>query len=257
MKAKLSVTIFVATAALLILMPATARQSQTSQSQQQQSQDDMAGMNMEEMHHDATKDPGAARSATDSMSDHMDMNPHMFMTALRPENPGDEKRALEIVGVLAESIGKYRDYKVALEDGFQIFGPNVSQKLYHFTNYRYAYEASFAFNPAHPTSLLYKKVDGGYELEGAMFTARKNATEDELNERVPLSVARWHKHVNLCLPPKGAGRQEWGGKEFGLGGSIATKDACDQAGGRWVPQIFGWMVHVYPYESDPAKVWAH
>ena len=69
---------------------------------------------------------------------------------------------------------------MALADGFKIFLPNVPQKHYHFTNYRYAYEAGFAFNPAHPTSLLYKKVNGGYELEGAMFTARKYATEEEL-----------------------------------------------------------------------------
>jgi hypothetical protein len=46
-------------------------------------------------------------------------------------------------------------------------------------------------------------------------------------------------------------------KEFGFRGSIATEEACEQAGGRWFPQIFGWMVHVYPYETDPAKVWAH
>jgi len=24
----------------------------------------------------------------------------------------------------------------------------------------------------------------------------------------------------------------------------------------FVPRIFGWMVHVYPYETDPAKIWA-
>jgi hypothetical protein len=46
-------------------------------------------------------------------------------------------------------------------------------------------------------------------------------------------------------------------KEFGFRGSIATQEACEQAGGRWFPQIFNWMVHVYPYESDPSKIWAH
>ena len=156
----------------------------------------MAGMNMEEMHHDSTKDPDSARSATDSMSDHMDMNAHMFMTSLRPENPKDDERASEIVEIVRKSIDRYKDYRVALTDGFEIFLPNLPQEHYHFTNYRYAYEARIGFNPAHPTSLLYKKVNGEYELEGAMFTARKKATEEELNQRVPLSVARWHKHVN-------------------------------------------------------------
>ncbi len=256
MKTNLTPTIFVA-AALLISTSVAAQQSQTSQSAQLQSKGDMAGMNMEEMHHDSTKDPDSARSATDSMSDHMDMNAHMFMTSLRPGNPKDDERASEIVEIVRKSIDRYKDYRVALTDGFEIFLPNLPQEHYHFTNYRYAYEARIAFNPAHPTSLLYKKVNGEYELEGAMFTARKNATEEELNQRVPLSVARWHKHVNLCMPPKGTSLQQVNLKEFGLRGSIATEDACTQAGGRWIPQIFGWMVHVYPYETDPARIWAH
>ncbi len=25
---------------------------------------------------------------------------------------------------------------------------------------------------------------------------------------------------------------------------------------RWVPQVFGWMVHVWPNETDPSRVWA-
>jgi hypothetical protein len=83
------------------------------------------------------------------------------------------------------------------------------------------------------------------------------ATEDELNERVPLSVARWHKHTNLCLPPRGTALTRATFKEFGLTGSIATEESCEQAGGRWYPEVLNWMVHVYPYESDPAKVWAH
>jgi hypothetical protein len=42
-----------------------------------------------------------------------------------------------------------------------------------------------------------------------------------------------------------------------LKGSIATADACDAAGGRWLPLVFNWMVHVYPFETDAAKIWAH
>jgi uncharacterized protein involved in copper resistance len=39
-------------------------------------------------------------------------------------------------------------------------------------------------------------------------------------------------------------------------GSINTKEACDAAGGVFHPHIFGWMVHVYPYETDPKKIWS-
>jgi hypothetical protein len=176
---------------------------------------------------------------------------------LRPANAADEKRAAEIVVELRPAIEKYKDYRVALADGFKIFLPNVPQKIYHFTNNAYAIEAAFEFNPAHPTSLLYKKTNDGYELVGAMYTARRNATEEDLNARVPLSVARWHKHVNFCFGAKGEGVQQVNQKGLGFRSDIVAQDACEQAGGRWFPQIFGWMVHVYPYETDPAKIWAH
>ena len=90
-----------------------------------------------------------------------------------------------------------------------------------------------------------------------MYTARRNATEEDLNARVPLSVARWHKHVNFCLARKGRCFQQREPEKIRIPEAIATRDACEQAGGRWIPQIFGWMVHVYPYETDPAKIWAH
>jgi hypothetical protein len=255
---KSAAILFAAAGVLIVLRaPARAQKSQSSQ-EQQQHQDSMPGMDMSRMRHDSGADPDASQSAHEAMSGHdMNMNAHMFMTALRPENPGDEKRAAEILAALRPAIEKYEDYHVALADGFQIFLPNLPQTHYHFTNHRYAFEAEFVFNPAHPTSLLYKKTANGYELEGAMYTAPKKAAEDDLNERVPLSVARWHKHVNLCLPPKGAQMRQANWQEFGLRGTIATQDACEAAGGRWIPQIFNWMVHVYPYETDPQKIWAH
>ena len=105
---------------------------------------------------------------------------------------------------------------------------------------------------------LYKKLsDGGYQLVGAMYTDRVDASVDELNERIPLSIARWHQHTNFCKAPADR-KAEYFGPEarFGLRGSITTKAACEAAGGEFHPHIFGWMVHVYPYEKDPAKIWS-
>jgi hypothetical protein len=88
-----------------------------------------------------------------------------------------------------------------------------------------------------------------------MYTAPKHMSEEKLDQRVPLSVARWHAHINICLPPKGQGQQaDW--TKFGFRGSIATAEECGQAGGRFWPQIFGWMVHVYPFETIPEKIWS-
>ncbi|MGC1965044.1 MAG: hypothetical protein WA673_01210 [Candidatus Acidiferrales bacterium] len=248
-------TVALLAAVSLLALPVLAQQSQAPAAQ---SHDSMAGMDMSGMQHDSDKSPEAAKAANDGMSDHdMDMGAHMFMTDLRPTNAADEKRAAEVLVELRPAIEKYKDYRVALGDGFRIFLPNVPQKIYHFTNYAYAMEAGFEFNPAHPTSLLYKKTNDGYELVGAMYTARRNATEEDLNARIPLSVARWHKHVNFCFGAKRGSVQQVNQKGFGFRSDIVTQDACEQAGGRWYPQIFGWMVHVYPYETDPAKVWAH
>ncbi|MGB6875444.1 MAG: hypothetical protein WBD87_05365 [Candidatus Acidiferrales bacterium] len=205
--------------------------------------------------------PAATRAANNGMSDmdmdmHMNMA-HMFMTALRPPNAADQARAAQIVAALRPAIEKYQDYNVALADGYKIFAPNVPQPIYHFTSRSNALRAQFTFDPARPTSLLYKKVGGGYQLVGAMYTAPRRFTEDQLNQRVPLSVARWHKHVNFCLAPWGTPQSQVDHTKFGFAGSISTEQACSAAGGHWIPQVFNWMVHVYPYQSDPAKIWAH
>ena len=96
--------------------------------------------------------------------------------------------------------------------------------------------------------------------------AARLSDEDDLNQRIPLSVARWHQHVNLCLPARGFTRRSLGegGQErsadwtrFGPRGSITTEAQCEEAGGRWRAHLFGWMIHVYPFESDQTAMWRH
>jgi hypothetical protein len=180
---------------------------------------------------------------------------HLHMTSMRPESMGDVARAKEIVKELRAAIEKYRDYHVALNDGYKIFLLNLPQREYHFTKYKNGFMESLRFDPSQPTSLLYKKTADGYELVGAMYTMPKRATEDQLNERVPLSIAMWHLHTNLCMPQRGEMQTaDW--SKFGLKGSITTQDGCNAAGGKFHPVIFGWMLHVYPYEESLDKVFA-
>lgn len=185
----------------------------------------------------------------------MDANFHVYTTVLRPAAPGDTHRAQEILDILRRSMDKYKNYRTAVADGFEPFMPKSEQQLYWLISARNAYASAYEFNPGHPTSLLYKKSKGTYELAGAVFVAPKSATESQLNDRVPLSVARWHEHVNLCAAPKRESGQSSDSKKFGLTGSIATKADCAAAGGRWVPQVFGWMVTVFPLESDSNAIW--
>lgn len=181
--------------------------------------------------------------------------PHMHMTEMRAQNPADVQRAQQIVTQLRAGIEKYKDYHVALNDGYRIFLPNISQPEYHFTSYKNGFMASLQFDASQPTSLLYRKTVDGYELVGAMYTMPKRASEEQLNARVPLSVAMWHLHTNLCMPPK-VQRQAADWTKFGLKGSISTQEACDAAGGTFHLSIFGWMVHVYPYEDSLDKIFA-
>lgn len=202
---------------------------------------------------------GDLDAATQSMSHqhHHEMGPHMHMSALRDPQPGDEQKAEKIVEQARPALEKYKDYNAALADGYKIFLPNVPQKMYHFTNWQYAVGAAFTFDPTKPTSLLYNKTKNGYELIGAMYTAPMRFTEDQLNDRIPLSVAQWHQHVNMCKPPKGK-EMEVLSKDprFGLAGSISTEEECEAAGGTFMPHVFGWMVHMYPWEKNPDAIWS-
>ncbi len=229
-----------------------AQQPSSPQSQQSPPMDHrkMSGMDMDDAK------ANEAHAVHDMTRGHMDAHSlHMHMTAMRPPTPDDAARANEIVTQLRSGIEKYKDYHAALNGGYKIFLPNLPQPEYHFTNYVNGFLEAFTFDPARPSSLLYRKTSDGYELVGAMYTMSKRATEDQLNARVPLSVAMWHLHTNLCMPQKGQFRNaDW--TKFGLKGSIATQEACDEANGRFQAVIFGWMVHVYPYEDSLDKVFA-
>jgi hypothetical protein len=238
---------------------------QQAQNSAQPAQPSMPGMDMPGMKMPAAADKDAGSTDNDSeavhamhsMEGHMDMGPHMKMTALRPAKANDGNRAQEVVDAARKVSEKYTDYRTALADGYQIFHAEVPQKMYHFTNYGYAREAFLRFNPEHPTSLLYEKHGDDYKLIGVMYTAPKRYDEDELDQRIPLSVAQWHEHVNFCAPPadqKKAMMVEH--PQFGLRGSITTQEACDAAGGTFHPVIFNWMVHVYPFEKDQARIWS-
>jgi hypothetical protein len=215
---------------------------------------DMPGMDMPQTM--SGSDNPAERGAVVAMSHghHHQMGPHMYMTKLRPSTPEDWAKADKLAVEVREAIEPYQDYHRALADGYRIFMPNVPQQEYHFTNYWNAFLESFSFDPTRPTSLLYKKTKDGYELIGAMYTMPRRVTEEQLNERIPLSIAQWHLHTNLCMPPKAErGHADW--TRFGLQGSIATKEACSLAGGAFYPVIFGWMVHVYPFGKSREDIW--
>jgi hypothetical protein len=110
---------------------------------------------------------------------------------------------------------------------------------------------------------------------------------DDLDQIVPLSIARWHVHTNICLPndltiedllrnnidadrtgepgmlpvSTNANAAELNHRygfladgRFGFEGKISTPKECTAAGGHLLDQAFGWMVHVYPFSGNDLKV---
>jgi hypothetical protein len=187
---------------------------------------------------------------------------HMVMTPKRRVAAGDSARAAEIAATLRASIAKYADTATAVADGYRMFAPQIkNQRVYHFTRGWNAVQEAFRFDPAKPTSLLYvRRSDGTLHLVGGMYTAPKRFDAARLDERVPLSIAQWHKHVKWCVPPRGQPAR-WlertnGAPVFGPESPVATKADCDAVGGTFYADPLGWMVHANVMTSShPAAIW--
>ncbi len=205
--------------------------------------------------------PDAAAAASSSMSgdDPFMARDHVALSPERPRNAADSARAAALVQTIREALRPFASVSFAEREGYRIFAPDVpGQRVYHFNNFAYGLASEGYFEPTKPTSLLYRKEkDGRFTLVGAMYTAAAELPLDSLNARVPLSVARWHRHVDFCFPSSG-GRARWREKRhgrpvFGPRG-VATRAECEAAGGRFIEQLFGWMVHVRPFGTDDPYV---
>ena len=201
---------------------------------------------------------GGGPSADMNMESMGEMNAHMHFTALQPARPGDRERAAAILAEIRRVTARYTDVHAAEADGFTPNFPGFVRTHYHFSRRDNFMAALRQFDPARPTSLLYDRdAQGGYHLTGVMYTDRRDAPLAELDQRVPLSIGRWHQHLNICNPPvRSVAAYTGPHPRFGTNGSITTAADCAAAGGRFTPQLLGWMVHVYPFEGDPAKIWA-
>ena len=211
-------------------------------------------------------DNHAAAEADQAMTGHVTEDPHLRLTPLRAPAPGDSARAARILATMRSELARYRDIRVAEADGFRQYIPAGGAPVQHFTKIRWALQAKDGLDPARPTSLLYERApDGSLTLVGAMFTAPPQTSVAELDARLPLSMSRWHQHINWCLPggSPAEARRRWretkdGRPVFGPKSPIATEAACQAVGGRFRPRLFGWMVHVMAFaEDDPWNAHQH
>lgn len=237
-----SVLLFLLTFAALLLAASPAIMGQKDESV-----GSMPGMDMSKPGMEMSKEE--MRKMGPSMAA---MAGHMIVTSKWPEQPGDEERAMAVIAAAKATMERYIDYHNALADGYYLLHPDAQQTQWHFPNDANGNAADVKFDPTKPSALLYLKGGHyGYKLEGVMYTARVHESEEELNKRIPLSIARWHQHVNFCAAPADRVKEYFGPHPtFGMFGSINTKAACDAAGGTFYPFMFSWMIHVFPYEKD-------
>jgi hypothetical protein len=242
--------------------------------------DDMEGMDMS---------GGSDSGAVGGMGKHLMMGEHMTMTPARTATSADAAKGEQIIATMRQVLEKYRDSDAAVAAGYIPFMPTVPQDVYHFSSREITGdEYRGDVNIDRPGSLLYeKKTFGGYKLVGAMYSAPPDYTPDQLNAIIPLSLTHWHAHTNICLPPGVTEQDVMNGDihghataaaipsnpmgfnarhgaqmrfgymadpRFGFTGTIAAASDCEAVGGTFHPQIFGWMVHVYPFQSDDLKV---
>jgi hypothetical protein len=178
---------------------------------------------------------------------------HMQMSLKGDAAPGDTARAAEILAAADAVLSHYRDVDTAVHDGYKPFYPTgkIGEEI-HYTNYRNRRKEQQHVDYSRPGSILYKRTVEGLKAVGVMYTAPADASPQQLDAIVPLSITTWHRHVDFCGGPKDLPKSEQFGPNarFGPQGSIHTEEECNAAQGLWIPVVLDWMTHVYPNEKE-------
>lgn len=162
-----------------------------------------------------------------------------------PENLGMTREELgelvEQLDTVRKSTEKYRDAKIAQEDGYQVTSNQFPNMGAHFINPKRMNDG--IFNPAEPEFLLYIQDEAReWELVGTGFVLPTNLVGETHPDAFVGPLDNWHTHYSLCL----------GG--FGNSGS-ATREECLDQGGSYLPS-FGWMIHTYVWVDNPLGVFS-
>jgi hypothetical protein len=169
---------------------------------------------------EAAADP--SRAVDETMSGAMTANPHMRMSPMRVASRADSARAAQLVNQARVALTKYKDVSVAERDGYRMFAPNIkNQPVYHFTNLRLAIRERFKFDPAQPSSLLYKRSPDGSpagrrDVHGAQ--GRDAGGAERARSAWHRAVASAHEHVRAEADSDGSlerGQQRQAGLRSG------------------------------------------
>lgn len=164
---------------------------------------------------------------------------HMSFTPRRAGTAADTARAIALLEALRQAVAPYQTLEAARAAGYVARRSPESVKegkLLHAGRRPGRLRDIGKFDPATPQALLFRRVaDGAMQLAGAMFVAPPLATIEDLDAMVPLGVARWHQHMNVCVSADRSSSRRLA--------HATTEGACSRLGGRFRSQS-RYMVHV-------------
>jgi len=152
------------------------------------------------------------------------------------------KNTVALLERARQGTAKYQDVHVAEADGYRAIGAGFPGMGIHYVR---SLEAK-GFDIEKPQILLYEKnSSGGYSLVGVVYLWNGAAGPDgqPLDPPFPKSLARWHRHTNICALPGLA-------NPHGL-----TEQQCREQGGHFVAEA-PWMVHAWIWKDSPAGVFS-
>jgi hypothetical protein len=172
-------------------------------------------------------------------SGNMAMNPSHAGGA--PVSYAELKNTVALLERAQKATAKYQDVHVAEAEGYQVVGPDVPGMGVHFV---LTLEPN-GFDVEKPPILLYQKTPTGYTLVGVsyLWSAAEGPDGQPLDPPFPKSLARWHRHGNVCVLPHLE-------NPHGL-----TEAQCREQGGRFVAKT-QWLVHAWIWKDNPSGVFS-
>jgi hypothetical protein len=178
---------------------------------------------------------------------------HHDHAAGAPVSFAELKDTVTILERAREATAKYQDVRVAQADGYQQIGPDVPGMGIHFVLRKQDVKVprpanQAAFDVERPPILLYEKnptVEGGYTLVGVSYllVAPQGPDGQPVNPPFPKSLAKWHRHENICNLPDGSTPPR------------LNEEQCRAKGGQFTA-LTQWMVHAWIWKDSPSGVFS-
>ncbi len=172
------------------------------------------------------------------------------------------KEPAKVVAAVKASIREIQDYKNAIADGYLRGNPEVKQTWLPLQQWSLRTRGRPALRPHRNQprcSTLRPPTPGGFKPKGVMLPPSSNATESELNDRIPLSMAHWRISTSISVvrmpaKVKGVFRRSPEVRHVRVNDSQQGKRVRRRMEPGYFRTSSTWMIHVFPYEDDAWRI---